>query len=222
MATLATRSDALRLSLSGTDIIHLDTANTIPGVYISAIAAANGIGTAHIKGDGSNIQWKAPGSSVFGVPVSCTVSSSEYLLEDGDDRKKWVRIIASTSYFADVMVEGKVLTRDMWANAISHDDVTSGEASAGDVVTHQVNMDNDSPKTLSGLVVWLDAAVSDLEISEDNAAFSSPTTEATALSFPDLAAAGSDILYVKRTITAGASADPDVLNHLHFRYWARF
>lgn len=231
MATVATRGDALRLTLiASSDIVHLDVFGTIPGVYIAGstgtgltpVAALNGVGTGHIKGDGRNIQWKAPGSSQYGPLVNAAVDNGVYMLEDGDDRDKWIKIIVHGDFLAAILVEDKVLLNDLWNNQISLDDVTSGEAAAGDITTYQVGMDNDSPKTLFDLVVWLDASVSDITISEDNAVFVSPTTEATALAFPDLAAAGSDILYIKRTIGAGASSDPDILNHFHFRYWARF
>ena len=68
---------------------------------------------------------------------------------------------------------------------------------------------------MSEFVVWLDAAVSDLKISDDGVDWVNPTTEATGLEFDDLAVHESVTLHLQRTISASASYDPDVLNHLH-------
>lgn len=205
------------------EIVHLLTSGTLPGVSILAAAARNGQGTGYLKTTGTagvNLSWKAPGSSGFGPEVD-VASDGSYLLEDPDSAK-WLRVQVYKDYLRSGPAQGAVRLYEVYNNGIGHDDVTAAEASAGDVASYNVIMKNDSPKILIAPRVWLDAAVSDLEISDDNIVWVSPTTEPTALLFPDLAAGGSDTLYLRRTIAAAATFDPKILNLLHTRFEAFF
>ncbi|HUU97011.1 MAG TPA: hypothetical protein VM487_14825, partial [Phycisphaerae bacterium] len=74
-------------------------------------------------------------------------------------------------------------------------------------------------ETVSKIRVWLDPAVSGLEISHDDVTYVSPTTEANALELGDLAPSGTATLYLRRTIAAEAEADPKVLNHLRHSFY---
>ena len=223
MPAVATRNDALRFELAGLEIVHLLTAGTLPGVRVLAAAARNGQGTGYLKTTGAagvNLSWKAPGSAAFGPEVD-VASDGSYLLEDPDSAK-WLRVQVYKDYLRSGPAQGAVRLYEVYNNGIGHDDVTAAEATAGDVASYNVTLKNESTRVLIAPRVWLDAAVSDLEISDDNATWVSPTTEPTALVFPDLAAGGTDILYLRRTIDAAAPFDPKILNLLHTRFEAFF
>lgn len=205
------------------EIVHLLAAGTVPGVRVLAVAARNGTGTGHLKttgAAGTMLSWKAPGSSAFGPEVNVSADAS-YVLEDPDSAK-WLRVQVYKDYLRSGPAQGAVRLYAVYNNGVGHDDVTAAEASAGDVAAYSVTTKNDSTQKLIAPRVWLDAAVSDLEISDDNATWVSPTTEAAALVFPDLPAGGSDILYLRRTIAAAATFDPKIENLLHMRYEAFF
>jgi hypothetical protein len=149
--------------------------------------------------------------------VRCAADGS-YLLRDGDDLNKWLRVQVDVSELAtggrDVIVE---LT-DRYNNAVASNDVTASEAAAGDVETYTFDLFNQSPAILSQIRIWIDPAVSGLEISDDGAAWVSPTTRSTALELPDLAVGATDTLHVRRTVTAGAGPNIGVLSLLRFSW----
>jgi len=222
MPAVATHADALRLTLASVEVRHLVAVDSIPGVVIAAVAARNGEGSGRLRSDGDRLQWLAPGSATFGAVVYVDADNDgSYLVEDGEDRDKWVRVDVYPDYLPDGGAEVQVSLEHVRENGISHDDVTAGEASAGDVTTHTVSMENDGAAIQTQRKVWIDAAVSGLEISDDGAAWVSPTTEATALRFPDLGVGASDTLHLRRTIGAGASEEAGVVNHLHFSFCGR-
>lgn len=215
----AQHADALRLELDSVEVEHLVPIGTIPGVAVLAAAARNapGSGTVRSSGDGSLLSWKAPGSSSFGPDVEAA-ADGDYLLEDGEDPSKWLRVQVWRQYLVPGAAEATVSLRDLYNNAAGHDDVTAAEAQAGDVETYTITMKNEGTLTLSQIKVWLDAATDDLEISENGSSWVNPTSEAAALEFPDLVAGGTDLLHLRRTITGGADPDPNVLNHLHLSF----
>jgi len=215
-----TEADSLRLTSQGAEIKHLHAVGALPGVVVEAVAAKNGPGVGRLRssGDGTQVAWKAPGSSAYGTAVTLE-RDRVYLLEDGDDADKWIRIRALTSYVGGPS-EARVVLEDRYANGVGHDDVTAAEASAGNVATYQIGLHNASASTLTGITVWLDPATVNLEISADNSTWVAPTSEATGLAFADLPANSSHTLYLRRTITAGAAADPAVLVRLHLCFTA--
>jgi len=209
-------ADALRLSVSGTETEHFAVAGTIPGVQITAAAGRNGAGVGRLRNIGATLYWQAPGSNDYG-PGVITASDGTYLLEDGEDRDAWLRVSVTTAYlldFAEAAVNLDVLT----GNHIADADVTAAEAAGGDVHTYTITLTNASTFALSQLVVWIDPDTSGLEISDDGAAWVSPTTEAAGLALPNLSPSATDTLHIRRTIAAGAEADPNVLNHLHLAF----
>lgn len=207
-------ADAMRVTASGAQVDSLRWAGSIPGVVPLAIAGRNGPGYGRLRstGDGTWLAWTAPGSATPGVPVYCG-SDGTYLLEDGADRSKWIRVQVYASYLGNP-TETRVALGDRWNNPIGHDDVTESEADAGDVETYTLTLTNDSAVLLSQIAAWLDDDVEDLEISDDGSTWVSPTTEATGLEFDDLAPGYSHTLHLRRTIAASSAADPDVLNHV--------
>jgi len=114
------------------------------------------------------------------------------------------------------MVVANVYIADRWGNGISGDDVTAGEATAGDVSVETWVITSNSNATISQLKVWIAVGVSGVEISDDNITFVTPIIESDALSFGDIAVDGSVNLYVKRTVVAGATSNPSIFNILEF------
>lgn len=213
-----TRSDAIRVLYSGSELQALSVAGAVPGVTPLAAGGANGpgVGTLRQNAD-ATLQWKAPGSSIYGAAVTIPGDGS-YVLEDGTDAGAYLRVQVSVAFQAGAAAGAEVRLQDRF-NELGPDDVTSGEASAGDVSSWSVTLENQSGCGLEGLTVYIDPAVSGLEVSDDNATWVSPTTLGGALSLAaTLAAGGTVTLYLRRTIVAGASSDPDVLNHLHINW----
>lgn len=221
MPAIATHADALRLEVSDTEIRQLAAAGALPGVSITHAAGRNGPGVGRLQdlgGGGTAIRWRAPGSSTYGPAVDVSAGGS-FLVEDGEDRSKFLRVAVAATHLSPGPSEARVYLADRYQNGTVDDDVTAAEATAGDVGLYRITCRNASATDLSNLVVWLDAAGDDyLEISVDEAAYSSPTTEATALSLGHLLAGEEATLYLKRTIPASTSSDADVLTHLHFAF----
>lgn len=208
----ARRADAIRAELSGTEVQHLLIVGTLPGVSPQLAAGRNGPGEGALRltgAAGNEIAWRAPGSATFGEPVLCS-SDGAVLLEDGEDANKWLRAYVYTS-FLQGSGEATVYLRQAF-NELAGDDVTAGEATAGDVATFQVTLVNDSPMTVLDLTAWLDPSATGLELSDDGVSFSTPTTEGAGLTWASVAPATNETLYVRRTVSAGAAADPDLLN----------
>jgi hypothetical protein len=199
-------------------LVTFDRVGEIPGVVVEVVAGGNGPGIGYLQcaGPDMGIAWKAPGSNSFGVPVVAAVDGS-YVLEDGLDTNKWVQVSIHREYLVAGAM-GRVYLRDRYENHLSHVDVSAAQAAAGNVASWELDLYNISAVTFHQLKVWIDPTVSGLEISDDDATWVSPTTEETALALPDLAGDSTDTLYVRRTIVAGAIADPAVLNWLHVSF----
>jgi len=213
------RADGVRIKLASLEIKHLAAVGTLPGVVILQAAARNGPGTGQLQSssDGTRLAWRAPGSDTFGAAVVCG-SDGPYLLEDGEDPNKWLRVQIYASYLASTPRDARVYLGDLFANGPPHDDVTAQEASAGDVTIYSLELVNESAVNISDLRAWIHATVSGLEISDDNATWVNPTTEATGLSFGSLASGASKTLWLRRTIAAAAASDAKILTLLHFAW----
>ena len=222
MPAAATRSDTLRLEYSGSEFTELHRVGTVPGVAVLAVAARCGTGTARLKtsADGQSLAFQAPDSSNWGTFVDVSAGGS-FIVEDGDDSDKWIRVQVYPSYLPSAPAESKIYLADVY-NDLGPDDVTAAEASAGDVATWQLALANDNVVDALEVKVWIDSAVSGLEISSDGVNYYAPTSEnhADVIEFSRIAAGGSATLYLRRTIAAGASSDPEVLHHIHWTFTA--
>lgn len=210
------RSDALRLLFAAVEVNHLLEVGAIPGTVILAAGGANGSGTGRIRstGAGTDLQWRAPGSSTFGPAIEAT-ADGDYVLEDGEDAAAFVRVRVRVAFLVDPN-ESDVLVRDAY-NALGPDDVSAAEATAGAVETRQYDLTNAGAfNDVEDVRVWIDPATADVEISDDNAIFVTPTgpTHIDALTFATIAPGASVPIYMRRTIAALSTFDPEVLNIL--------
>ena len=217
MPAIASHADALRVEVSSVDVENLRPTGTIHGVVVNSAAGRNGPGTGRIRSIGNVLGWKAPGSNTWGDGVACA-ADGEYLLEDGEDRDKFVRVQVYADYLLEGADEAVVELADVYENDVGQADLTAGEATAGDVLDYEVTLENVSNNWLSQITVWIEPGTAGLEISDDDAAYVSPKVESAGLEFADLAPGASHTLYLRRTIAAGAGSDPDVLNHLHISF----
>ena len=212
MAVSGEGPDALRFEVGAAESPSLVAVGTLEGLVVQRIGGANGPGTGRLRAeeDGTQVAWRAPGSSTFGPAIECAGAS--VLLFDGDDATKFVRVRGYAAYMPGMGQEAQVFIADRWNNEAGGDDVTAGEAAAGDVSTRTVTLRNACGVTLENIKIWLDAAVVDIEISHNGVLWVSPVTEATGIDVADILPNGTGTLHVRRTIGAAAPSDTDVLN----------
>ncbi|HUX15706.1 MAG TPA: hypothetical protein VMW52_04485, partial [Phycisphaerae bacterium] len=193
---------------------------TVPGVVPLAVAglAGPGPGAGHLRAgeDGSSLAWRAPGSATFG-PLAPVALDGDYLLEDGEDADKWLRVRVYVDDLPDGAAEAEVLIQDRYANGLGHDDVTAAEAAAGDQADWTLTLENVSAVRLERVVAWLVNTVA-IEISADDVTYRRPTLEVEALGLGAVEPAGSIPLYVRRTVAAGAGPQPRLLNRLRLAF----
>lgn len=156
--TPATQHDGLRL-ISGTEVKSLYAVGTVDGVAVLRVAGANGPGTAVISYDGdgagnSRLAWRAPGSVTFGTWVDVSVDG-DYLLDDGEDPRKWARVTVYGDYLPAAAAQASVYLADVFNNAIGSDDVTAAEAAAGSVETRTVSVTNASSVRADDVRAWI-------------------------------------------------------------------
>ena len=197
----------------------LAAVGVLDGVRVLAAAGANGPGMGRLiaTADGDRIAWQAPGSDTAGDAIQAAADGS-YLLEDGEDAAKWLRVQVYSTYRPEGSGAARVYLGDAFNNALAGADVSAGEASAGDVFPWTIILTNAGLATLSQLKIWLDAAVTRIAIADDGATWVTPTTEAAALALPDLVPGGTDTLHIRRTVAASTPFDPSELVHLHYSF----
>jgi hypothetical protein len=209
------RAEAVRLVEAGEPVKYLHALGGIDGVTVLAVAAANGpgVGRIEVQADGNALRYRAPLSTEYGEWVDCT-EDGELRLEDGEDAAKWVRISVSVSYLVPNTV-GSLWLADRYNNQIGHDDVSAAEAAAGLIESWTVGVRNDGLVDALNVKVWLEADVG-LWTSSTGIFYYKRYSEATAITgWTRIAPGETKTLYLRRTITAGAQADPRVLNWLH-------
>lgn len=217
MPAVATQADSLRWELSASEILSLTATGGPAGCEVVTAAARNGpgIGLLQVGQDGASLQWRAPYTKPrLGGRVAIP-SDGTYLLTDQTDPSKWVRVEVTRDFLVP-SAAAEVELVDVWQNVISADDVTAGEASAGDVLAYTAELHNDGPMTAYNVRAWLDSAASSyLEIATSGGGpWSAPTTDAGGLALADIAPGGSVTLHLQRTIPSSTSFDPRVLAHV--------
>lgn len=119
------------------------------------------------------------------------------------------------------MPESQVFILDKFTSpgdrrAVSNDDVTAGEASAGNVETWSEELHNISTVIGSQVKAWLDPDVVNLEISANGSDWFTPigredNPPIDALDLADIVSGSFVLVYFRRTILAGAVYNPELL-----------
>lgn len=228
--TPGTRNDGLRLELAAAEVACLrwDQSGPLSGVQVTAAAGINLVGggvnagtgriIAGMTGATPTLAWQAPGSGTPGSPCLITADGS-YMLEDGEAPSRWIRVTVTTAYLPS-SGEGLVTLSDFY-NAMGPNDVTAAQATAGNTQTVTFTLTNVTPLPIVRVFMWLDGTASGLAnlfLSSDNVHFGQPASKVDAgvLSWASIAAGASVNVYVKRVITAGALANPELLNILQY------
>ena len=212
-------ADVLHIEADSAEVQHLTAVGTIGGVVPLLAAARNGpgIGLLQSSGDGTFLSWRAPQSDTFGEPVECSPDGT-FVLADGDDPDKWLRIEVHGAYLVTGS-QTEVFLTDRYNNDLGQADLSAAEAAAGDVLDYALTLRNTHTETLSDIRVWTAAAAdARTEVSWDGVTYAAPHTEETGILLASLAAAATATLYVRRTVPAGQSSDPKQLVHLHVAY----
>jgi len=211
--------DVLRLEIDSTDIQHLTLVGTIPGVVPLLAAARNGPGGGRLQSedDGTWLSWRAPGSETFGPPVHCSPDGT-YLLRDGDDWDKWIRVAVYAAHL-EPTATAEVFLDDRYTNGVAGADVTAEEAAAGDVSTRTITVRNVSTSSVSNVRVWTDSTHDGrTEVSLDGVDWFAPTTELAAVRISELAPGATATLYLRRTVAVGQASAAKELVHLYFSF----
>ena len=219
MPSVGSRSDGLRLLLSGNEVLSLRVVGAIEGIVVLAAGGRNGPGAGILLMSAQGLRWQAPGSSTPGSAIAIP-SDGEYLLEDGEDPSCWLRVQAYTAWLP-TSGQATVELLDLY-NALGPDDVSAANATAGIVETNEYTLNNVTPAVIANATAWLDptAVSAGISISSDGVTFVQPVaqTDSTALTWSTIAAGASVNLWIKRTIPAGASSNPKILNILRLSW----
>jgi hypothetical protein len=206
------------LKCDSVEVRCLSAVGAIPGVAPHLAAPANGPGIGWLLGEGGELSWRAPGSATFGDAVACA-SDGVYVLADGEDASKWIRVEVHVDYLSDSSAMGEVFLADVFDNGVAGIDVAAASSAAGETTTRQLTLANADANPIQNICLWLDAA-SDARtaLSLDGETWSSPTTEAGGLSIEAIAAGGSAAIHLRRVVGAGESSVAKQLVFIHFAF----
>lgn len=205
------------------EVKHTHTIGSISGVVPLAAGGRNRLtdGSASIRSTGSTgrrLSWRAPGSSSYGLGVDIPTDGI-YVLCDGDDLTRCIRVEVHGDHVRTTGSSASVNIADVLNNAIGGDNVTAADATAGRTDTIPLTIFNQSRHTAHHVKVWLVENAANLELSLDDIAYFSPTSE-TDVNVIDLAATlprGSTAeLYLRRTVSAGSTFDAGILSSIRF------
>lgn len=221
MPSAAEHADALRWTVFAAESHQLVRVGSIAGVVPLAVASRCGPGTAAIRSgpNGIELSFRAPGSQTWGVAVDCAADGS-YLLEDGEDLSKWLRVQVYADHLPSGPTEASVRLADRLQGdnyTLGMTDIAAADAASGKSEQLSYQLTNVSGVGLSNVRIWLDAAVQYLEI-QDGAGWVTPTDEQNALVLGDIAPGSYASVTLRRTIPAGSGSDPDVLNYIHVSF----
>lgn len=198
-------------------------AGALAGVVVLCVGARNGPGTgtliSSIAGNGqTQLAWQAPGSATPGIPQP-VYPDGTYLLEDGADSTKFVRVQVYGSYLPTAGA-APVFVADTY-NALGPDDVSAANASAGIVETVEYALANVSPVTVLNAKLWIERSGTDtrgVTVSQDGVTFVNPgsETDPNVLTWASIAPGASVNVWMQRTIPASASSNPATFNQLQF------
>lgn len=220
-----TRNAGLILEQSGflSPIPGLRIVGTMPGVVVAGAACRNGPGAGTLAYSPRGLlSWQAPGSAQQGP--GCNVAAGGLvMLEDGTDPSDWLLV----DVYPDYLTAGAALVNfaDAYGNGPNTGDVTSAEASAGEVVTFHYLLANVGNQTASNVLAWLDPGASGLpylQIGSDGTHYYQPTsaTDPNVLQLGTIAPGSTASVYVQRTTPAGSNSNTGLLNELQWTWEA--
>lgn len=220
MAAVGTRNDGLRLKLGGNEFHFLGFVGALSGVVVLASAARNGVGSGRLLCSGGMMQWQAPGSATPGAAVNVSAGGA-FLVEDGEDASKWLRIHVYPAYLP-LTGQARVLMQDRF-NELGPDDVDASDALAGETETVEFTLHNVSGNAIVNAKLWIDPAGSGapvLEVSDDGVTFVAPDSElhADVLVWPLIAVGESKSIWIRRTIGAATGSVAEALNLLQWAW----
>lgn len=220
MAEINVGPDALHFESGGSRIQQLRSIRTLDGTAVTFAAGRNGPGTASIRstGDGQDLSYKAPGSTVYGPVTRCEVDQGEYRIDDGEDEDKYITVTVSTSHLSPGASAANIRLDEVYENEFAGADVTEGEASAGDVTVYSISCKNYANTILSHVKVWIRDVVAFLEISNDGVVWVDPILEDDALSLADILPGAAETLHLRRTIPAASLSISQVLSLADFSW----
>lgn len=208
---------------------HMDAAGTLAGVRIVRASMSNGPGQARLRAaglDGKYLQWRAPGSATWGLPVDCG-SDGEQMLEDGEDRNRYAVIDITAARLEPG--ETVVQLADPYNHALQPLDVTALQASAGgDVGAHLVNITNFGTAPIVDPRLWIASTPGTMWVRAPGGTYVQPTSEqhadvivwAVPPAIKTVAAGGFIQVQIKQVIPMGMGADPGIMRHLRIGFTA--
>jgi len=215
MPAAATRADALRVVIDGETVESLHVIGTIPGVAPLAAAGIGGAGTGRLRsiGDGTWLQWRAPGNEeVWGEAVHVT-ADGEYLLEDGVSTDRWLRVNVATAFLGPP-IETEVQLSEWYNNGLAGENVTAAQAAAGYTRTFWILVYNDGASDVLNFVASVPFSGA-LRIWPTDAKIGSGLGVAT-----DIILAGDFFeFYAEVTTGPGAPAHAGILNQLNLSWF---
>jgi hypothetical protein len=199
MPSWSTRADALRIvyqpgvfdRLTG----FLKCVGTIPGVAPIAAAGLCGGGIAAIAShnDGMDLCFRAPDSGTFGALVRCD-SDGDYMLEDGEDKNKWLRIKSRAAFLSPTPQQARVFLKIEDGEMVT-------EKAPSTVTSLNLQLQNVSSQTLENVRVWCPTPDTTFNLTGLDVA---AADEASSLLVGALAVGGVKDLGMKLTVLVGA------------------
>ena len=150
------RSSSLALALG------VEVRRPIPGVQVDFVAGANGAGIGSLAAvDADRLAWTPPDGDQ-GEPVAIADGETKVLEADGDP-DAYVRVTRSGA--ADLSGTADLVLAPRLNGVLGFDNVSSGEASAGDDEYRCLCLKNEAARRLEDLAVWIET-LADQQVSD--------------------------------------------------------
>ena len=132
------------------EVLDNTITSPIANVTVDFVAGANGVGAGTLDAASADtLTWAAPGGS---TGAAVTIANGETkILEDGTDTDAYIRVTRTT---ADALSGTATCTlAENYNNVVGFDNVSSGEATAGDTEYRCLCFKNESASTVQNLKV---------------------------------------------------------------------
>lgn len=145
---------SLGLWRSSSEVAVFDITETgsVGDIDIEYADGANGIGDGLLTASGvSELRWTAPGGSI-GAAVTI-LNGETKILEDGGDSNKYIRVKRTSA--VNLSGTETITLADKFNNVFGHDNISSGEASAGHTDHRCICAKNEASGSVTVLKVYL-------------------------------------------------------------------